>query len=80
MNHDTVDVGSKAAYSFNQILVDPVDDNYLYINNVSLQSSTDQGRTWDGIPWDNRERFRDERSFSISNAQLPRERASFRGH
>ena len=57
MNHDTIDVGSKAAYSFNQILVDPMDDNYLYINNISLQSSTDQGRTWDGIPWDNRERF-----------------------
>ncbi len=57
MNHDTIDVGSKAAYSFNQILVDPMDDNYLYINNVSLQSSKDQGRTWDGIPWDNRERF-----------------------
>jgi hypothetical protein len=33
-----------------QILVDPLDDNYLYINNISLQSSTDQGKTWDGIP------------------------------
>ena len=57
MNHDTVDVGSKAAYSFNQIMVDPEDDNYLYINNISMQSSKDRGKTWDGIPWDNRERF-----------------------
>jgi hypothetical protein len=44
MNHDTIDVGSKAAYSFNQILVDPMDDRYLYINNISLQSSTDLTR------------------------------------
>jgi photosystem II stability/assembly factor-like uncharacterized protein len=57
MNRDTVDVGSKAAYSFNQILVDPLDDHYLYINSIALQSSTDRGKTWDGIPWEQRERF-----------------------
>jgi photosystem II stability/assembly factor-like uncharacterized protein len=58
MNHDTVDVGSKAAYSFNQIMIDPMDDRNIYINNVSLQSSRDGGRTWDGIDWETSERFR----------------------
>ncbi len=58
MNHDTIDVGSKAAYSFNQILVDPNDENNIYINNVTLQSSRDKGVTWDGIEWGTNERFR----------------------
>ena len=42
MNHDTVDVGSKAAYSFNQIMVDPKDERNIYINSVSMQSSRDR--------------------------------------
>lgn len=46
MNADTVDVSSKAAYSFNQIMIDPNDENNLFINNVYLQSSHDRGRTW----------------------------------
>ncbi len=58
MNHDTVDVGSKAAYSFNQIIVDPNDDSNIYINNVSLQSSFDGGKTWDGIDWKTTTRFK----------------------
>jgi hypothetical protein len=58
MNPDTVNLGSKAAYSFNQIMVDPEDDRNLYINSVSLQSSRDRGRTWDGTDWRTQERFR----------------------
>ncbi|MDX2445110.1 MAG: hypothetical protein QNK30_15050 [Bacteroidales bacterium] len=58
MNHDTVDVGSKAAYSFNQIIIDPNDDRNIYINNVSLQSSFDGGKTWDGIDWRTTKRFK----------------------
>jgi hypothetical protein len=58
MNHDTVDVGSKAAYSFNQIMVDPNNERNVYINSVSLQSSGDRGITWDGTNWETQERFR----------------------
>ncbi len=57
MNHDTVDVGSKAAYSFNQIMVDPNNEMNLYINNIALQSSLDGGRTWDGTIWGTAQRF-----------------------
>ncbi len=58
MNHDTVDVGSKAAYSFNQIIVDPNDDMNVYINNVYIQSSFDGGKTWDGLDWRATNRFK----------------------
>lgn len=50
MNSDTVDVSSKAAYSFNQIMIDPNDENNLFINNVYLQTSHDRGKTW--FDWD----------------------------
>ena len=46
MNHDTVDVSSKAAYSFNQIMIDPNDENNLFVSNVYVQTSHDQGKTW----------------------------------
>lgn len=46
MNNDSVDVSSKAAYSFNQIMIDPADENNLFINNVYLQTSHDRGKTW----------------------------------
>jgi photosystem II stability/assembly factor-like uncharacterized protein len=46
MNPDSVDVSSKAAYSFNQIMVDPVDENNLFISSVYVQTSHDKGKTW----------------------------------
>jgi len=46
MNNDTVDVSSKAAYSFNQIMIDPADEKNLFINNVYVETSHDGGRTW----------------------------------
>jgi len=58
MNHDTINVGSKSAYCFNQILIDPNNEMNLYINNVSLNSSLDGGRTWDGMDWRTNKRFR----------------------
>ncbi len=51
MNHDTVDVSSKAAYSFNQIMIDPNDERNLFINNVWLQTSHDRGITWYDWTW-----------------------------
>lgn len=72
MNHDTVDVSSKAAYSFNQIMVDPNDENNLFINNVYLQTSHDKGKTW--YDWRGRPRhlftnmFGDIRTFWIDPA------------
>ena len=53
MNSDTVDVSGKAAYSFNQIMIDPNNENNLFINSVYMQTSHDKGRTWhdvDGPP------------------------------
>lgn len=63
-----VDVSGKAAYSFNEISVDPLDPQKVYIVGVSMLYSMDGGRTW---PQDWRERrlflknFGDCRTFWI---------------
>ena len=46
MNDERTNVSSKAAYSFNMIRVDPVDDQKIYVTSSSLMSSSDGGRTW----------------------------------
>lgn len=51
MNPDSVNLGSKAAYSFNQILVDPNDAERLFINSETLQSSVDGGKSWRDLRW-----------------------------
>lgn len=50
-----VDVSGKAAYSFNEITVDPEDPEKVFIVGVSMQYSVDGGKTWPG--WRNKERF-----------------------
>lgn len=57
MNADSVNVSSKAAYSFNQIWVAPNDDNDLFINSVHLNTSTDKGKTWQDVDWPPTQRF-----------------------
>jgi photosystem II stability/assembly factor-like uncharacterized protein len=57
MNAAGDDVSSKAGYSFNQIRVDPNDDQRIIVNSDSLLSSTDGGRTWKGLTWDQRNLF-----------------------
>ena len=40
------DLGGKAAYSFNQIRIDPNDDKKIYITGSSVSYSEDGGKTW----------------------------------
>lgn len=57
MNSIKDNVGGKAAYSFNQIRVDPNDDQKVFVTTISLASSEDGGRTWYDINWPPRKMF-----------------------
>ncbi len=46
-----LDLGGKAAYSFNQIRVDPNDDQRVFITGSSVANSTDGGKTWNDVGW-----------------------------
>jgi len=66
-----VDVSGKAAYSFNEITVDPADPEKVYIIAVQMLYSSDGGRTWPGWDdWKERKKFRsnfgDVRTFWIN--------------
>ncbi|MFA6129166.1 MAG: hypothetical protein WC699_17845 [Bacteroidales bacterium] len=65
------DVSGKAAYSFNQIYVDPVNPDNVYIPGVSMFYSFDGGKTWP-MGWRGRDRFQsnfgDVRCFWIDPA------------
>ncbi|GIT57701.1 MAG: hypothetical protein Ct9H300mP18_11300 [Candidatus Neomarinimicrobiota bacterium] len=50
-NHDTVDVSGKAAYSFNQIMIDPNNYQKIYINSIAVISSNDGGKSWHDVKW-----------------------------
>ncbi len=56
---DDIDVSGKAAYSFNQLVVDPNNPDRLYITGSSFSYSTDGGKTWPAAP---------RRSRSVSDA------------
>ncbi len=56
-NTSADDMSSKAGYSFNQIRVDPTNDQRIIINCDSLISSEDAGKTWKGLTWDDRSLF-----------------------
>lgn len=51
MNSARDDVSGKAAYSFNQIRVDPNDDQKVYVLGVALAYSYDGGKTWKNLSW-----------------------------
>jgi len=51
MNSAQDDVGGKAAYSFNQIRVDPADGERIFVTTVTIANSDDGGRTWSDIDW-----------------------------
>ena len=57
MNSIKDNVGGKAAYSFNQIRVDPNNDQNVYVTTISVASSNDGGRTWHDINWPPRKMF-----------------------
>jgi len=46
-------LASKAPYSFNQIYVDPNNDQNVFVTGVTLASSIDGGRTWRDADWPN---------------------------
>ncbi|MGD2295023.1 MAG: hypothetical protein PVF22_04220, partial [Candidatus Aminicenantes bacterium] len=46
-----------AAYSFNQIRVDPNDDLKVFVTTIALAFSEDGGRTWSNIDWPPRNMF-----------------------
>ncbi len=55
-----VDVSGKAAYSFNEISVDPVNPENLFIIGVQVYYSQDGGKTWPGWKdWRERKKFRE---------------------
>ncbi len=65
-----IDVSGKAAYSFNEISVDPKDPEKVYIIAVQMLYSKDGGKTWPGWKnWRERELFKsnfgDVRTFWI---------------
>ena len=51
MNSTQDNVGGKAAYSFNQIRVDPNNDQNVYVTTICLACSFDGGKTWHDINW-----------------------------
>jgi len=51
MNSAQDDVSGKAAYSFNQITIDPNDDQRIYITGIALAYSYDGGKTWKNLGW-----------------------------
>jgi hypothetical protein len=57
VNADKDDVSNKAGYSFDQIRVDQNDDKRIILNQDSLLSSEDGGKTWTGLTWDSRNLF-----------------------
>ncbi|MBN1271396.1 MAG: hypothetical protein JXB26_03925 [Candidatus Aminicenantes bacterium] len=65
---DGLDLSGKAAYSFNEITVDPKDPEKVYLIGVSMQYSLDGGKTWPR--WREKRRFRknfgDVRTFWIN--------------
>jgi photosystem II stability/assembly factor-like uncharacterized protein len=48
VNPDDVDVSGKAAYSFNQIVVDPNNADRVWITGSDYHSTSDGGKTWGG--------------------------------
>lgn len=57
MSRDEDEVGSKAAYSFNKIRIDPSNDRRIFVTSDALVTSEDGGRTWDGLTWRTRKAF-----------------------
>jgi photosystem II stability/assembly factor-like uncharacterized protein len=52
MNPDTVNVSSKAAYSFNQIFCNPQNPDNLWVISDAMHISFDAGKTWTGFEGD----------------------------
>lgn len=51
MNTDSCNVSSKAAYSFNKIMVNPDDPDQIFVSSDGLLYSLDGGKTWPNCQW-----------------------------
>jgi photosystem II stability/assembly factor-like uncharacterized protein len=52
LTHDpAISVGSKAAYSFNMLRIDPGDPNHIAVLSDAMPNSSDGGKTWLGTSW-----------------------------
>jgi photosystem II stability/assembly factor-like uncharacterized protein len=50
-------LSSKAAYSFNQVAVDPIDPELLYVLSATMHISRDGGKTWTGFERGEEDRY-----------------------
>ncbi|MDH5384462.1 MAG: hypothetical protein OEY18_07130 [Candidatus Aminicenantes bacterium] len=57
MNLPEYNIGTKSPYYFNQLRVDPNNEQNVFVTGVSLSSSTDGGRTWHDLDWPPRRLF-----------------------
>ncbi len=57
VNPENVDVSSKAAYSFNEIFINPTEPDNIFVLSETLSSSFDGGRSWNDANWPPRELF-----------------------
>ncbi|HAR36155.1 MAG TPA: hypothetical protein DCR87_04480, partial [Acidobacteria bacterium] len=57
MNSGKEPLANKAPYSFNQLYVDPNDDQKVFLTGVTLASSVDGGKTWRDADWPPRALF-----------------------
>ncbi|MBC7348960.1 MAG: hypothetical protein H5U05_03205 [Candidatus Aminicenantes bacterium] len=57
VNRGKEPLANKAPYSFNQLYVDPHDDQKVFLTGVTLASSIDGGKTWRDADWPPRALF-----------------------
>jgi len=70
MNKKEDNLSSKAAYSFNKVIVDQNNSKHLFILSMSLHSSFDSGKTWLDMKWNKNffsKMFGDVRTFWIDS-------------
>ncbi len=51
MNADSCNISSKAAYSFNKIMVNPDNPDEIFVSSDGLLYSKDAGKTWPNCQW-----------------------------
>jgi hypothetical protein len=57
VNPEDIDVSSKAAYSFNELYINPSDPDNLFVLSETIASSIDGGKSWRDDGWPPKELF-----------------------
>ena len=57
VNPEDIDVSSKAAYSFNELYINPSDPDNLFVLSETIASSIDGGKSWRDEGWPPKELF-----------------------